>query len=307
MNNSESRILVVGSLAYDSVSTPSGAVSAALGGSANYFGIAASLYVPVSVVGVVGDDYKDEDKKLLSDRGVNIEGIKQVAGKTFHWEGEYKTDLNEARTLRTELNVFAEFKPELDQNQKKSPYVFLANIDPQIQLDVLDQIESPRLVAADTMNFWIQTKSEDLQKLLKRLDILIINDTEAKMLTGVNNTILACEMISEMGPKAVVIKRGEYGFVLYYKNEYFALPAFPIKDVVDPTGAGDTFAGGFMGYLAQNNCTLDWKALKNAAVHGSLLASYTVQDFSVKSLKTVTHEKIQGRLQDFRRVVDLQS
>ncbi len=301
----ESRILVVGSLAYDSVSTPSGKVSAALGGSANYFGLAASMFAPVTVVGVVGDDYREEDKKLLSDRGVNIEGISCVAGKTFHWEGEYNGDMNEATTLKTELNVFAEFKPVLNTDQRKCEYVFLANIDPMIQMDVLSQIEKPKIVAADTMNYWIQTKVDELKKLLSKLDILIINDGEAKQLTGVKNTVLACELISKMGPKAVVIKRGEYGFILYYQNEYFAMPAFPIKNVVDPTGAGDTFAGGFMGYLAQNELTLNWEALRNAAVQGSLLASFTVQDFSVNSLKAVTSAQLKSRASDFRRVTHL--
>lgn len=299
------QILVVGSLAYDSVKTPEGSVNAALGGSANYFGLAASLFTGVKAVGVVGDDYRVEDTKILTDRGVDIEGIEKVHGKTFHWSGEYTGDMNEAKTLRTDLNVFADFHPKLPPSYKKCDYVFLANIDPVLQMEVLNQIESPKLVAADTMNFWIQTKVEDLKKILPRLDILIVNDGEAKMLTGEKNIYLGCEKIAAMGPKAVVVKRGEFGFILYFQKEFFILPAFPVKKVVDPTGAGDSFAGGFMGYLAKNDLGLDVEALKTAAVQGSLVASFTIQDFSVKALKELNLAGLEKRHLEFKKVVSI--
>jgi sugar/nucleoside kinase (ribokinase family) len=300
------KILVVGSLAYDSVKTPSGKVSGTLGGSANYFGLSASLFAPVQVVGVVGNDYKAEHKKLLTDRGVDIRGIEQVEGKTFHWEGEYGADLNEAKTLKTELNVFEHFHPKLPADYRSSEYVFLANIDPVLQGEVLDQIERPRIVAADTMNFWIQTKSEDLKKILKRLDILLINEGEAKLLTEAPNAVIAAEKIIEMGPKTVVIKRGEYGFLLYTSGHYFAMPAFPIKNIVDPTGAGDTFAGGFMGYLAKHDLEAEPAAVKMAAVFGTLMASFTVQDFGVKALQSLTFNQVEGRHLSFKDVVSVQ-
>ncbi len=296
-------ILVVGSLAYDSIKTPTGEAKAALGGSANYFGLAASFFAPVKVVGVVGDDYKAEDRKILEDKNVDISGIETVSGKTFHWAGEYSGDMNEAKTLRTDLNVFADFHPKLSANHKHSEYVFLANIDPVLQMEVLNQIIKPKLIAADTMNFWISTKEAELKKIMNRLDLLIINEGEAKLLTGTQNTILSCELIAEMGPKAVVVKRGEYGFILYYKNEYFAMPAFPLKNVVDPTGAGDTFAGGFMGYLAKYGLGLEWESLKQAAIFGSLMASFTVQDFSVGALKNLTQDQLYARYFDFKKVI----
>ena len=260
------KILVVGSLAYDSVKTPTGFAAKALGGSANYFGVAASLFAPVRVVGVVGEDYDEADARMLSDRGVDISGIQRVPGKTFHWEGEYTGDMNEAKTLRTELNVFEHFHPELPENFRDSEYVFLANIDPVLQLEVLEQVRKPRVVAADTMNFWISSKISDLKKLIKRLDILIINEGEAKLLTRATNGVAAAARVAEMGPKSVVIKRGEYGFILYTGGHYFALPAFPLAEVVDPTGAGDTFAGGFMGYMAKFDLSAELEAVKMSAV-----------------------------------------
>lgn len=298
-------ILVVGSLGYDSVKTPSGEVTAALGGSANYFGLSASLFAPVRVVGVVGEDYASEDSEMLTNKGVDITGIQKVSGKTFQWAGEYTGDMNEAKTLKTDLNVLADFHPHLPENYKDSEYIFLANIDPVLQMEVLNQVRKPKLVAADTMNFWIQSKKEDLVKLLKRLDILVINEGEAKQLTGATNTILACEMIQEMGPKAVVVKRGEYGFILYTENDFFALPAYPIKNVVDPTGAGDSFAGGFIGYLARHDLSLTTEALKQACVYGSLVASFTVQDFSVGQLKSLDSHKLEKRYLDFKKVVSI--
>ena len=298
-------ILVVGSLAYDTVKTPAGKVEGALGGSANYFGVAASLFAPIRVVGVVGEDYKEEDTKLLTSRKVDIAGIKTVKGKTFHWAGEYDSNLNEAKTLRTELNVFADFHPELPEHFRDSEIVFLANIDPVLQNDVLKQIRKPKIIAADTMNFWISSKIEDLHKILKKLDIILINEGEAKLLTGEPNAVLAAQAVAKLGPKTVVIKRGEFGVLMFSHGSFFGLPAFPVGNVVDPTGAGDSFAGGFLGYLARNNSDLTLDTLKQAALYGTLLASFTVQDFSLGALKNLTVDQVESRERDFRKIVTL--
>ena len=246
-----SKILVVGSVAYDTISTPKGKVDKTLGGSANYFSSAASLYSDVNVVGVVGDDYAESDLQMLRDKNVNLDGLQQVPGKTFHWEGKYENDMNEAITLETALNVFESFDPTLPDSYKSSEYVFLANIHPDLQLNVLDQIDKPKLVGADTMNFWISSQKDRLKEVLKRIDVLLINEGEARDLTGEWNAVAAAKMITDMGPKGVVIKRGEYGFMMYSEGQYFMLPAVPVENVVDPTGAGDTFAGGFFGYLSK--------------------------------------------------------
>jgi sugar/nucleoside kinase (ribokinase family) len=230
-------------------------------------------------VGVVGDDYGDADRKLLESHGVDLRGVECVSGKTFHWAGEYTGDLNEAKTLKTELNVFEKFHPKIPVEYKKCGYVFLANIDPVLQLKVLGQVEKPKMVAADTMNFWITSKLGDLKKIVERLDVILINEGEARLLTNTANAIQASREIVKMGPKAVCIKRGEYGFLIFAENQYFALPAYPIANVVDPTGAGDTFAGGFIGHLAQTESRVTLKALKEAAIYGTVMASFTVEDF----------------------------
>ncbi|MBX2996490.1 MAG: sugar kinase [Bdellovibrionaceae bacterium] len=301
-----SEILVVGSLAYDSIKTPSGSAPRALGGSANYFSLAASLFSKVRVVGVVGDDYSSTDRELLQKRGVDLSGMIVQPGKTFHWEGAYEGDMNEAITLKTELNVFETFDPVLPAHYKDSKFVFLANISPDLQGKVLDQCEKPLLVGMDTMNFWISSKLDDLKKTLKRVDIALINEGEAMMLTGAGNAIEAAPRVCELGPKALVIKRGEYGFVLYTKDEgFFILPAFPITKVIDPTGAGDTFAGAFFGYLASLGRAPTTADLKQACVRGTVVASFTIQDFSVKALADVTPAKVEDRYKSYRQVVHL--
>lgn len=300
-----SDILVVGSLAYDSISTPAGKVDRTLGGSANYFSLAASLYSKVRVVGVVGEDYDATDFEMLTQRGVDTKGLQKKQGKTFHWTGSYKDDMNEAITLATDLNVFEHFNPEIPAEYKNSSYVFLANIDPVLQLRVLEQIEHPKLVGSDTMNFWINSKLPDLQKVLSKVDVLLINEGEADLISKKSNAIAAAQEILKMGPKAVVIKRGEYGFVLYTKEGYFILPAFPIAEVVDPTGAGDTFAGAFFGYLAKQNNGYDLKTLKEACVQGVLLASYTVQEFGVGRLKKLTWADVESRLIEYKKTIAL--
>lgn len=300
-----SDILVVGSLAYDSISTPAGKTDRTLGGSANYFSLAASLFAKVKIVGVVGDDYAPNDLSLLTSRGVDVAGLQKKAGKTFHWAGQYDGNMNEAHTLATDLNVFGDFNPELPESYKDSSYVFLANIDPVLQLRVLEQVKKPKFVGADTMNFWISSKKDTLLQVLKKIDALLINEGEAEMLTGKTNAIAASDDLLQMGPKAVVVKRGEYGFVLRTKEGHFILPAFPIANVVDPTGAGDTFAGAFFGTLAKSNKGLDLASLKEACVNGCLLASFTVEAFGVAKLKDLTMEKVNSRGESYNRVTRL--
>lgn len=294
-----SNILVVGSLAYDSIATPTGKVSRTLGGSANYFSVAASNFAKVRVVGVVGEDYDKEDFELLAKRGVDTRGLTKTAGKTFHWSGSYEKDLNEAQTLATELNVFEHFNPELPAEYRDSQFVFLANIDPELQLKVLSQIEKPILVGSDTMNLWIDIKRPKLLEVLKKVDVLLINEGEAKMLTEEPNAIAACVKLRELGPKRVVVKRGEYGFVMLSEHGYFMLPAAPIAKVVDPTGAGDTFAGGFFGYLAQLGRTPTEQEFRKACVVGTITASYTIEGFGLSRLREVTPAAIESRKESF--------
>ncbi len=286
-------ILTVGSLAFDSIQTPSGQVDSVLGGSGNYFSIAASHYSPVEVVGVVGEDFPKEHLDWLSSRNIGVSGIKITAGKTFHWVGSYDKNLNEAQTLSTSLNVFEHFDPQLSARHQTVPYVFLANIDPTLQQSVLDQIRDPHLVACDSMNFWITGKPAELKKTLARVDLLSINEGEAFLLSGQKNVMKAALEIQKMGPSTVIIKRGEYGANLLTPQGFFIAPAYPTAHVVDPTGAGDSFAGAVMGYLAEQGAHRDmihsdpklWeKLLRRAVLAGSVMASFTVEDFSFRRL-----------------------
>lgn len=289
-------ILVVGSLAYDSIKSPEGEIEKSLGGSANFFSIAASHYAPVRVVGVVGNDYPDSDINVLADRkNIDVSGIQKVStGKTFHWKGKYEGDLSEAITLQTDLNVFEHFNPILPNNFRDSTHVFLANIDPVLQMRVLDQIERPQLVALDTMNFWISSKMNDVKALLKKIDLLFINEGEAKLLTSKSNAVAAADEILKMGPQAVFIKRGEYGVFLATPQGMGMLPAYPIAKVVDPTGAGDTFAGACFGYLCQQG-RQDLLALKQACVHGTAMASMTVEKFGMARLREAMPQDLADR------------
>ncbi len=300
-NTQTNSILVVGSLAFDTISTPSGSVDRVLGGSANYFSIAASFYAPVKAVGIVGDDFPKSHLKWLSHRNVDVSGIKTVSGKTFHWVGSYNENLNEAKTLSTFLNVFEDFDPILNEAQKNAPYVFLGNIDPTLQLKVLDQVKAPKLIACDSMNFWITGKPEELRKTLKRVDILSLNESEAFLLAGQEgkkkNILEAAEKILTLGPSVLMIKRGEYGALLFSGNTLFLAPAFPVKKVIDPTGAGDCFAGAFMGYLAEAGVTRElvsqnfkkWDTfLRRAVLSGCVMASFAIEDFSLNRLSTLT-------------------
>jgi len=290
-----SEVLVVGSLAYDSVRTPAGKAEKSLGGSANYFSVSSSLFSKVRVVGVVGSDYLDSDREILRSRGVDLDGMQVVPGKTFHWEGTYEQNLNEAVTLKTELNVFADFNPELPQQYKNSKFVFLANIDPVLQLKVLSQIQKPLFVGMDSMNFWINSKQSDLVQVMKKVDIVFMNETEAKMLTQEDNVIKAIKKVADLGPKYVVVKRGEYGSTLFSKTEgFFQCPALPVENVVDPTGAGDSFAGGFFGFLSSQRVGVNategaptWTELKQAVLAGTVMSSQTIQDFSLKALAKI--------------------
>lgn len=300
-----SEILVVGSVAYDTISTPEGRRDKILGGSANYFALAASLFSKVNVVGVVGDDYREEDLELLRRRTVDLSGLQKVSGKTFHWEGRYDKDMNEAITLQTHLNVFEHFDPQIPASYRKSPYVFLANIDPVLQMHVLDQVERPRFVGVDTMNYWIDSKPHELKQLLQRVDVLLVNEGEARRLAGTWNIVSAVKQLASLGPKGVVVKRGEYGFMFYSRPEdqYFVLPAFPVAKVVDPTGAGDTFAGGFFGYLSKLNEGWNSSHLKQACIHGCLLASFTVQGFGVSEIDAVDWSKVEKRQSEYYKII----
>jgi len=298
-----SELLVVGSVAIDNVTTPFGKAPEALGGSATYFAYAASFFAQVHIVAAVGEDFPKEHLRLLEQRGVDIAGLEVLAGKkTFRWTGEYGFDLNDARTLDVQLNVLGEFRPHLTPAQRKIPYLFLANNDPEVQLEVLEQMERPRLTALDTMNFWIEGKREALGRVLARVDVLLINDAEARMLAREPNLIKAARAILGLGPKAVVVKRGEYGALMVSAGRFFFAPAYPLEAVFDPTGAGDTFAGGFMGYLARLG-VVDASAFRPAMVNGAVMASFTVEDFSLDRLKRLTPAEIESRYQSFHEMV----
>ena len=297
-------VLIVGSVALDSVETPFGKVAKVLGGAAVYSSVAASFFAPVCLVGVVGDDFPEEHLEFLASRDIDMRGLRVVPGKkTFHWKGAYFGDLNDAHTIDTELNVFEEFRPELPAEYRSCKYVFLANIDPDLQLEVLSQIESPRLVACDTMNFWIERKRAQLLEVLKRVDIAFMNDAEARQLTAEPNLNRAASEIHKLGPKYVIVKKGEHGAVLYCDSDLcFIAAPYPLYEVVDPTGAGDSFAGGFMGYMARTG-VINSRNLRRAVVYGSTLASFNVQDFSLNRLRSLTMDDINRRYEEFRRIV----
>jgi sugar/nucleoside kinase (ribokinase family) len=298
-------LLVVGSVALDTVSTPFGRAQEVLGGSATYFSYAASFFTAVRLVAVVGRDFPPHHRELLARRGVDLEGLQHADGPTFRWAGEYGYDLNEAKTLETRLGVLAEFRPRLPASYAATPFVFLANVDPELQLDVLRQIERPRLVALDTMNFWIAGKRDALGAVLAEVDTLIVNDAEARMLTREPNLVKAARAILAYGPGTVVIKRGEYGALMARGHRFFFVPAFPLESVFDPTGAGDTFAGGFMGALARLG-TVDEASLRRAIVYGSVMASFTVEAFSLERLERLRAEEIDERFRTFEEMMRLE-
>lgn len=294
-------ILVVGSVAFDSVETPFGKADNVLGGSATYFSTAASYFSDVKLVAVVGEDFPDEHIDFLKNKGVDVNGLKRVQGKTFRWQGSYDYDLNEAHTLATHLNVFEKFKPEIPSAYQDTPYVFLANIDPAIQLDVLLQVEKPKFVACDTMNFWIEGKPKDLKKLLSKVDLFVLNEGEAREFAGEPNLVRAAKQILSYGPKTLIIKRGEYGALMFNGNSVFSAPAYPLESIFDPTGAGDSFAGGLMGYLANTDDTSEAN-IRQAIIFGSVMASFNVEDFSLNRMKTLTLKEIHERYREFKQL-----
>ncbi len=293
-------VLVVGSVALDSVRTPAGEREDALGGSASYFGLAASHYAAVRVVAVVGTDFPDRHLALLRRGGIDCAGLVTAEGKTFRWAGVYADDMNKRTTLRTELNVFEEFHPELPRIYLDSPCVFLANIDPALQLEVLDQLDAPPLVVLDTMNYWIASARDTLLSVLRRVHVFLLNDEEAQMLTGADNVLKAAEGIRMMGPSVVVIKRGEHGALARTEQGWFALPAFPLDSPQDPTGAGDAFAGGLVGFLARNGGILDEPCLRLGLAHGAAVASFAVERFSVDGLLDLSPDAIEHRVRQIR-------
>ena len=296
-------VLVVGSVALDSIETPFGSAKNALGGSAVYISAAASYFTaPIRLVGVVGGDFPKSGMEFLERRGVDLDGLEIVKdGKTFHWSGKYHYDLNNRDTLATDLNVFEKFDPKIPEKYKTSKYVCLGNIDPVLQRRVLEQIDKPRLVICDTMNFWIERKNSELKETLKSIDVIILNDSEARLLSKEPNLIKAARVIRGMGPKIVIIKKGEHGAMLITEQTIFTAPAYPMENIFDPTGAGDTFAGGFVGFLGKSD-DLSEENLKKAVIYGSAMASFCVEEFSVGGLGDLTHLQIQDRFRAFREL-----
>src|SRR5215210_6668818 len=295
-------LLVVGSVAFDAVETPFGKRDKLLGGSATHFSISASYFTDVRVVGVVGGDFTAEEEEVFERHNVDMTDLERVPdGKTFFWRGRYDFDLNTAHTLDTQLNVFADFKPKLSEASKRARMVFLGNIQPELQSEVREQVRGAELVALDTMNYWITTVPEQVEAAIRAVDVVIINDAEARMLSKEPNLIKAARTILSWGPRALVVKRGEYGAAMFTKESYFAIPAYPLESVFDPTGAGDTFAGGFMGYLSSHE-QVDDETLRRAIIFGSVMASFNVEEFGTERVRRLTHEEINRRFRDFKRM-----
>src|SRR5512147_3204123 len=296
-------VLVVGSVALDSVETPFGKADNVLGGSGTFFSASASHLSPVQLVGVIGSDYPiDALKKAFASRPIDLAGLETADGASFRWRGRYRHDLNSAETLETRLGVFSHFRPKIPEQFRRAPFVFLANIDPRLQLDVLNQVDRPKLVACDTMNFWIESRRPDLLALLERVDLITLNDGEARQLTEESNLVKAARWIMKRGPSHVVIKKGEHGAFMFTDKSVFFAPAYPLEDVFDPTGAGDSFAGGFMGYLARTG-RIDEEHMRRAVVYGSAMGSFAVEKFSIERLLEIETTDIRDRLVEFRRLV----
>jgi sugar/nucleoside kinase (ribokinase family) len=299
-------IVVVGSVAYDGVETPHGRVDRMLGGAATYISLAASYFSPVKLVAVVGDDFDPADFDFLSGRDIDLQGLERVpGGKTFFWQGVYSADMNDRTTLRTDLNVFADFNPKLPDGYKDSPYLLLGNIQPALQRSVRAQMKQTRFAGGDTMNFWIKDYRDELLETLKGWDFLLINDSEARMLSGETNLKLAARKIMAMGPNTVVIKRGEYGAMLFRGDQYFVVPGYLLEEVFDPTGAGDCFAGGFVGYLAQcgfdlASGSIDRRTLSRAVIYGSVMGSFCCEQFGVDRFRTLARADIDARFREFK-------
>lgn len=302
-------ILVVGSVAYDTVETPFGRAERVLGGSASFFSVAASFFVPVNLVAVVGEDFGAKEMAAFQGRGIDLGGLERTAGQTFHWAGKYSFDLNARETIFTHLNVFEFFKPRIPDHYRRSEHVFLGNIHPALQRDVLDQVQEPQLVVCDTMNYWISRTPDELRETLRRVDVLLINDAEARELSGEWNMVRAARRIRALGPSVLVVKKGEHGVLTFGEEGSFAAPAYPLEEVFDPTGAGDTFAGGFMGYLAAahgeqgaQRGRVNDAVLRRAVIMGSTLASFCVEAFSLDRLLRLTRPEIDERFRLFKRL-----
>lgn len=302
----ERTILAVGSVAYDSIRTPFGEANRVVGGAATYFSIAASFFTDVRIVGVVGEDFTERDMMVFGGRRIDRSGLQQVPGETFRWRGEYSYDLNNRETIYTCLNVFEDFDPVVPPSHRHSPFVFLGNIHPRLQLSVLEQVEAPRFVAADTMNYWIEGTPDDLRQVLARVDALLINDAEARQLSGEPNLVKAARTILAMGPRLLVIKRGEYGVLMTGGEGFFAAPAMPLEDVRDPTGAGDTFAGGFVGFLASQG-TLNEGLYPRAVIAGSTMASFSVEAFGLDRLLSLERNEVVQRFNEFKHLTQFEA
>ena len=294
-------VLVVGSVAFDTIKTPFGEAQEIVGGAATYFAITASYFSPVRIVAVVGDDFGPDQLKVLAGRPIDTAGLERASGRTFRWSGEYHGDMNEAKTLDTQLNVFASFAPKLPAPYLDSEFVFLANIQPTLQLQVREQLPKARLVGLDTMNYWINGTPDELRKTLARVDLMIINDKEARMLAGIDNLPRAAAAIRKLGPRTLVIKRGEYGACLFQDDCIFFAPGYPLEEIRDPTGAGDTFAGGFMGYLGRAG-DASLPNLRRALVYGSVMASFAVEEFGLARLLRLSPGEIEDRFNEFQRM-----
>jgi sugar/nucleoside kinase (ribokinase family) len=298
-------ILVVGSVFFDSIETPYGRVERTIGGAALYFSVAASFFSPVQMVATVGEDFPSAELDFLRHRGVDLAGLEVRPGHTGHWAGRYHEDMNRRDTLDLQLNVFADFRPRLPESYRHAQYVFLANIDPALQASVLDQLAAPGVVGCDTMNHWISESRSELEQLLGRIGILVINDDEARQLSGERNIVRAARHLLALGPHRVLIKRGEYGVMQFSADAVFAIPAFPLEEVFDPTGAGDTFAGGFMGELARSGDTSE-RGLRRAIVYGSVMASFVVEDFGLRRLHRLTYDEVEHRYRQFVSLTNIE-
>lgn len=296
-----SKLLIVGTVAFDAIETPFGKTDKILGGAATYIGLSASQFnIESAIVSVVGDDFPQEHMDLLTNKGIDIQGIEVVkGGKTFFWSGKYHNDLNTRDTLDTQLNVLADFNPVVPENFKDAEIIMLGNLHPLVQLSVLEQVSNPKLVVLDTMNFWMDNALEDLKKVIAKVDVITINDEEARQLTDEHSLVRAARKIEKMGPKYVVIKKGEHGALLFHKDQIFFAPALPLEEVFDPTGAGDTFAGGFTGYLAKSE-DVSFENMKNAVIYGSSLASFCVEKFGTERMENLEHSELESRLQEFQ-------
>jgi sugar/nucleoside kinase (ribokinase family) len=294
-------LLVVGSIALDSIETPFGTAEDAVGGSATFFSAAASLFCNIKLVGVIGSDFPEDDLDFLAARGVDLSGVERAEGESFRWAGRYSYDLNSRETLDTRLGVFADFQPKIPASFRDAEWIFLGNIDPVLQLDVLDQIRNPRFVAADTMNFWISGRREELLRVLERVDVLLVNDSEARELSGDHNLLRAARWIQQRGPSMVVVKKGEHGAILFTREFAFFAPGYPLEEVFDPTGAGDAFGGGFVGYLARVGST-DPEELRRAMIYGSAMGSFAVERFGLERFHDLTAREVHDRVRQFREM-----